>query len=129
MLLLKRTKLSRKDNGEVSRYRGNDNKLPQGINTLVTSQNVLIVFTEFLKVLPVISFFSTRFFSSSTNFKMELKAQLGSCRPLSANRLHLLSNVGPSREIALKQHYMDWLPFPFPVLIVSILSILPTESN
>jgi hypothetical protein len=74
----------------------------QGINTSVTSQSVLIVFTEFLKLPPVISFFSTRFFSSSTNFKMELKAQLGSYRPFSTNRLHLLSNVGPSREIALK---------------------------
>jgi len=34
-----------------------------GIMTSVTSQKVLIVFTEFLNVPPVISFFSTRFFS------------------------------------------------------------------
>jgi len=46
----------------------------------------------------------TRFFSSSINFKRELKAQLGSCRPLSTIRSHLLSNVGPSIEIALKKH-------------------------
>jgi hypothetical protein len=73
-----------------------------GIMTSVTSQKVLIVFTEFLKVPPVIFLLSTRCFSANMNFKMELKAQLGSCRPLSANRLHLLSNVGPSREIASK---------------------------
>src|SRR4030095_958580 len=71
-----------------------------GIKTSVTSQKVLIVFTEFLSVPPVISFFSTRFFSWSTNFKMELNAQLGSCIPFSAKMLHLLSNVGPSRDIA-----------------------------
>jgi hypothetical protein len=52
--------------------------------------------------MELVNFDSTCFFSSSTNFKMELKAQLGSCRPFSTNRLHLLSNVGPSREIALK---------------------------
>ena len=39
---------------------------------------------------------------ANMNFKMELKAQLGSCRPLSANKLHLLSKVGSSREIASK---------------------------
>jgi hypothetical protein len=68
----------------------------------VTLQKVLIVFTELLKVPAVIFLLSTHCFSANMNFKMELKAQLGSCRPLSANRLHLLSNVGPSREIASK---------------------------
>ena len=65
-------------------------------------QNVLIVFTEFLNVPPVIFLLSTRSFSANMNFKMELKAQLGSCLPLSANKLHLLSNVDPSSDMASK---------------------------
>src|SRR5919109_199743 len=73
-----------------------------GIIISVTSQKVLIVFTEFLKVPPVIFFLSTRSFSDRMNFKMELKAQFGFCFPFSTNRLHLFSNVGPSSEIASK---------------------------
>jgi len=52
---------------------------------------------------PVISLFSTRCFSLSTNFDMQLKAQLGSCLPFSTKKLHLLSNVVPLREIASKK--------------------------
>ena len=35
--------------------------------------------------------------------KMQLKVQVGSCFPFSAKKLHLLSNVIPSSEIASKK--------------------------
>jgi hypothetical protein len=73
--------------------------------TSVISQNVLTTFTQLRNVPAVISFRSTLSFCDNVYFKMELKAQLGSCFPFSTNKLHLFSKVDPFIETTSKNRF------------------------
>ena len=77
----------------------------QGTMTSVISQNVFTTFTQLRNVPAVISFLSTLSFCDSVYFRMELKAQMGSCFPFSTKKLHLSSKVDPFIETASKNRF------------------------